>query len=711
MERLFIAEKPSLAKAIAENLGNPRRQQTHFTCNNADVVTWCFGHMLELYDPEDYSATWRAWTRTTLPMIPKLWKTKPREKVQAQVRAIGQLLKQARCVVNAGDPDREGQLIVDELLECLGYTGKVQRIWLASLDARSVRHALDTLRDNEEYTNLRDAARARSQADWLIGMNGTRAMTIVGRESGRNQVLSIGRVQTPTLSLVVNRDRAIAAFKPIDYLVLQAALQHSNGDFTAAFKPVETQVGLDSEGRLVDEAVAQQLTAAVQGSEGIIASVSREKKTQAAPLPHCLSSLQKAASAKFGMTAQQVLDTAQSLYEKKLTTYPRSDCRYLPEEQFKDAGRILSALSLVPELDRVTSKATPEHEGAVWNTKKITAHHAIIPTGEAPQTLSNDERKLFLMIATGYILQFYPVMKYEAQKIVVHLGESVWESRGRCILEAGWTQYANDESPSTKEQALPLVNNGDKVLCTHVENLRKKTSPPARFTEGTLIEAMANVHRFVSDAAAKTTLKENEGIGTEATRAGILETLKKRGFLKVDGKALLSTPLGQELIDRVPESFSNPVTTAHWEQRLEGIARGKTSLESFMEEQIAVLPAMLEPVLSASVKLADDAIPCPECGKALSRQKSAKDGSFYWACFNREAHAGKPLFFPDAAGKPIIQPTIVTSFTCPDCKKPLLRKSGVSKAGKPYEMFKCSECRAAFWEQDGKPNFNKRVNA
>ena len=300
------------------------------------------------------------------------------------------------------------------------------------------------------------------------------------------------------------------------------------------------------------------------------------------------------------MTAQQVLDTAQSLYEKKLTTYPRTDCRYLPEEQFSDAARIITALSGVSGLEAVTAKADSALRGLVWDTKKITAHHAIIPTGEEPRSLTAQEKELYLMIAVQYFLQFYPPMLYEAQKILATIVETAWEARGRMIIEPGWTGFAaeeDDEDAKKKEaeQSLPSVGNNDAVLCADVDALKKKTTPPSRFSEGSLIEAMANVHRFVSDAKAKAVLKENEGIGTEATRASILETLKGRGFITASGKSLVSTPLGQSLIDMTPDTLRDPVTTAQWEQRLEAITRGETSLEDFMREQYAALPLLLAP--------------------------------------------------------------------------------------------------------------------
>lgn len=753
--RLFIAEKPSLGRAIAAELGVTQNNPTFQICGS-DTVTWCFGHILEQYDPQDYDDNLRIWRRRDLPIIPKEWKLRPKENALTQLQVINHLLSEASSVVHAGDPDREGQLLVDEVLEHFNYTGPVQRIWLASLDSRSIQKALSTLKDNSNYAPLRDAARARSRADWLIGMNATRAMTLRGRESGRDGVLSMGRVQTPTLALVVNRDREIAAFTPIDYLVLQATLQHDAGTFSAIFKPSETQPGLDSEGRLVDGATAQGIMDAVRGKNGIITSVTREKKKKPVPLPHCLSSLQKAASSKLGMTAQQVLDTAQSLYEKKLTTYPRTDCRYLPEEQVGDAARLITALSGVSGLEAVTAKADSALRGPVWDTKKITAHHAIIPTGEKPQSLTAQEKELYLMIAVQYFLQFYPPMSYEAQKIVVSINDTAWEARGRLILEPGWTGVAAEEDGDAKEkepeQSLPSVSSDTPVTCADVETLKKKTTPPSRFSEGSLIEAMASVHRFISDATAKSVLKENEGLGTEATRAGIIETLKGRKFIAPSGKSLVSTPLGQSLIDMTPGVLKDPVMTAQWEQRLEQIARGELTLDAFMQDQIAILPTLLNSVLSLPVTLLPGAFPCPKCGKAMRKRpdkkyggffwacsdpdchtflpldfpcpvcgkplyRKKKDGSLYWACYNREGHAnGENVFLPDDNGKPgkpkSRVPRIVTEFVCPDCGKPLLLKTGTSKTGKAWERFDCSgfpQCKASFWGSNGKPDFDKRA--
>ncbi|MDR2055465.1 MAG: DNA topoisomerase 3 [Desulfovibrio sp.] len=711
--RVFIAEKPSLGRAIADGLGGGQKKAGFIACGR-DIVTWCFGHLFELASPEAYDSAYKKWDRAVLPIIPGAWKVGPRSDVAEQIKVVGELLSKADSVVNAGDPDREGQLIVDEVLEHFHFRGKVERIWLASLDARSVAKALSSLTDNAKHAPLRDAALARSRADWLVGLNATRAITLLGRESGLDGVLSLGRVQTPTLNLVVTRDREIAAFKPKDYFTLKARFEHPSGAFSGVFKPSDEQPGLDSDGRLTDAAVVNSLLQNVRGKTGSIKAVTREKKKKAPPLPHCLSSLQKAASARLNMTAQEVLDTAQKLYENKLTTYPRTDCRYLPVEQFEDASRILMLLHCVPGLEQTAANADGKLKSEAWNTNKITAHHAIIPTGEILD-LSGNERAIFQMIAEAYCLQFYPPLQYESQKISVTVDNTIWEARGRMILDAGWTSCARDDDEEEKEdrelsQSLPAVMEGDAVTCADVEKLAKKTTPPPKWTEGTLIEAMANVHRFVADAAAKATLKENEGIGTEATRAGILETLKKRGYLKAQGKALVSTDLAWQVMDLTPPVLKDPVTTAQWESKLENIAKGTFSLESFMAEQVRALPDMIAPLLSGeALRIRGVRVfPCPVCGKAMQKKNGAH--GLFWSC---TAYPECKTSLPDDKGKPGERKSTAkdSGHVCPDCGKPLRVLRKTSKAGKPYELFSCSgypHCKSSFFGKGGKPDFNAR---
>ena len=645
--RLFIAEKPNLGKAIARGLGGGRTEQGCIRCGD-NIVTWCFGHLLEPAYPEAYCPEYAQWRREHLPIIPSSWKYVVKRTSKAQLDTIGKLLRDAASVVHAGDPDREGQLLVDEVLEHFRYRGPVFRIWLPSLDDRSVSIALGNITDNAANAPLRDAARARMMADWLVGINATRALTITGRENGRTEVLSLGRVQTPTLALVVARDREIAHFKPSDYFVLRASIIHPHGECSVTFVPSDSQDGLDSSGRLVDLAQVAAVLESVNGKEGTVLESLREKKTRPAPLPHCLSSLQKSASARLGMSAKRVLDVAQSLYEKKLTTYPRTDCRYLPEEQHGEAASILSRLAGVSGLEQLAGKADSRLKSTVWNTKKITAHHAIIPTGEPAESLAGEERALFLLIATAYCLQFHPPMRYEAQKIAVALGDTRWEASGRRLLEAGWTALSrdDDDSDEQEQELLPLMEQGDAVRCRNAESVRKKTSPPSRFSEGSLIDAMAHVHLLVKDGQAKATLKESKGLGTEATRANIIETLKERGYLVAEKKSIVSTPLGQEIIDLTPPALKDPITTAAWEDQLEAIAQGKGSLDAFLSEQKRLLPTLLAPILE---RKASPAHVCPDCGAALQRRKRKKDDSWFWSC---SAYPDCKTILPDDNGKP-----------------------------------------------------------
>ncbi len=712
--RLFIAEKPSLGRAIAAGLGEAEKRNGYIECG-PDIVTWCFGHLLEMDQPEAYDEKYKTWKKEDLPILPNAFNASVRKDAAAQMKIIGKLLQDAECVVNAGDPDREGQLLVDEVLEYHDYAGSCQRIWLAALDDKSVKKALSSMTDNNDYTGLRDAARARSQADWLVGMNCTRAMTLVGRDAGSQGVLSLGRVQTPTLALVVNRDLVIENFKPHPYFSLHVEILHDAGTFTGTFQPLDIQKGLDDQGRLINPDEAFRIKKEVSGQAGKIIEAVTEKKKKNPPLPHCLSSLQKAASAKLGMGAKQVLDVAQALYEKKLSTYPRSDCRYLPDEQFQEAGNILAALANLPGLEQLAENTDSSIKSAAYDTKKVTAHHAIIPTGETPSNLSDDESALYRMIAQSFCIQFYAAMEFEAQKILTGINNTVWKSTGRTILNPGWTAFIREqEDEDAEDQVLPGVHQNDGITAAQVDIKSQKTKPPARFTEGTLIEAMANIHRFIEDAEAKKTLKENEGIGTEATRAGIIETLKARHLLELQKKNIISTDLGRQLVKMAPEVLTDPVTTAKWESRLSAIADGKESLSGFMTDQSIQVPELVKAIFALQLAPLPGTHLCPECGRPLRRQKSQK-GSWYWGCFNQDGHA-TPVFLNDKNGKPDLTPKKeieLSEHKCRACGKPLVKRESKKKGkgGRKNYWWGCSgfpECKERYFDDNGKPRFNNK---
>lgn len=356
-------------------------------------------------------------------------------------------------------------------------------------------------------------------------------------------------------------------------------------------------------------------------------------------------------------------------------------------------------LSGLPDFTEISAKADPNLRSSAWNTKKVTAHHAIVPTGEKPGELSDRERKLYGMIAESFILQFYPSMRYESRKVTVSLGNNSWTASGRNILEAGWTGFGKDDEDDAENTSLPQMGKGDSVQCIEVEIQKKKTAPPSKFTEGTLIEAMANVHRFVDDAKAKATLKESKGIGTEATRAKVIEILKERKFIAAKGKNLVSTELGQRVIELAPKSLSNPITTADWEEKLEEISKGNLTLSQFMDAQNRLLPDLMAEILGNETL----AYPCPKCGEALVRRKNKK-GEFFWSC---SAYPECRHSVPDENGKPGKAGVPLTSFKCPECGKPL-RKLSDPKG----EFFGCSgypECKKTFFVMaDGNPNFSPK---
>ncbi|RZA16284.1 MAG: hypothetical protein EOP10_24825 [Proteobacteria bacterium] len=390
--RLFIAEKPSLGEAIAQCLPGEmekhrgKRGPTHISVGE-DVVTWCYGHIYELFEPQEYDESFKTWKLEDLPIVPKVWKLKPKVYAKEQIRVIKGLLSKASVVVNAGDPDREGQLLVDEVLEELGYRQPVKRIWLSATDEKSVRKALTELKDNSDYQNLKDSAQARSWGDWLVGMNATRKMTLLGRASGMEGVLSVGRVQTPTLSLVVLRDQAIENFKSRDFYSVIAQLSSEGKAFAARWEPLES-LPLDEAGRLLDKGIAAAVKAKLDGKSAVVQKYEVKGSIEAQPLSLSLDRLQMESNRRFGLSAQETLEIAQKLYESKLVSYPRTDSGYLPESQHGDAPHILKGLTaLFPD---EIKRADTSIKSPTWNDKKVTAHHGIIPTGLVQKLTGKD---------------------------------------------------------------------------------------------------------------------------------------------------------------------------------------------------------------------------------------------------------------------------------------------------------------------------------
>lgn len=672
--RLFVAEKPDVARGIAEVLGQTGKGQGYIECGQVKV-TWCFGHMLEQAEPDEYTPDnvprgtngKKVWRTDELPIIPNTWLMRPKPDAQAQLAVIRKLIQEASEIVNAGDPDREGQLLVDEVLEHFGNKKPVLRYWASARDAVSVKRALGNLKTNDTYTGWGLAAKGRARADWLIGMNLTRAYTLRAQRGGSRALLAVGRVQTPTLALVVARDREIENFKPVPYFTLAANIAHQAGTFAAAWRPRDDQAGLDPDGRLIDKAQADALVATLTNKPATIEGYEQTAKKQGQPLGLSLTALTALAAKRWGYTADQILKACQSLYEvHKLTSYPRTDCGYLPESQHADAPQVLAALKHVnPDLAELIGRADPGIKSRTWDDKKVTAHHAIIPTMQkgSAAALKEDERNVYGLILRSYLAQFFPQHEYKAITINVTVEGERFQAKGRVVTLNGWRDVYQDEDQNEKEdegpegQALPVIKQGDSATCQAINCRAAKTKAPPRFDEGSLPQAMENIHRFVTDPEHKKILREGDGIGTVATRAAIITELKEKGYLENKGKALISTTLGRSLIDALPEIVRSPVLTALFERMLKGIEQGSAQLEAFQSKQEGFIRQEVAKANTGAVTIAGAkaAAPvstlhkCMACGSGLSRRPAKKPKTFWWGCSNFPTCKQT---YPDLKGRP-----------------------------------------------------------
>lgn len=677
IDELFIAEKPSVGKAIAENLGGTAtavrgrdNRPTHYIVGNR-VVTWVFGHILEQAEPEDYNSAFKtgSWadSASLLPVIPGEWKLKPVADAKAQLAVIQNLLKTAKCVIHAGDPDREGQLLVDEVLYYLDNKSPVKRILPNAIDDKSMKRILANVVDNAQYLGLYRSGLGRQRADWLVGMNMSRACTISNQRGGLRGTLSIGRVQTPTLALVVKRDLEIENFKPQTYYAMVGTFQHAAGSYTGKWVAPKGLAGLDKEGRLIDAAVASKLKATLEGQAGQVTEYKVENQSQGAPLPFSLTTLQRKADTQFKMGAKQVLDICQSLYEKKLTTYPRTDSQHLPEEQFSEAKSVLMAIAKFdPSLMGLVQGTTPTLRSAAWNSKKATPHHAIVPTGEANfGVMTEPEKKIFFLIAKQFIAQFFPDYTFTQTSVVTVCAGNEFRTSGRTPLDLGWRKVFASEEKAEKEKAdkegagedtqlVPLMAKGHPVKCTKIAANKKNTKAPDRFTEATLIHAMTNVHEEVDDPELKKKLKEVKGIGTVATQAATIETLKERQFVsaQIEKGKIISTPAGRALIQALPKELTSVSLTALWENALDQIERGSMNLDRFMEGQALWIKKLtrqaLESKISVPVGFKNEGAaqaasngagkPCPQCKtgtlRVIEAKKGDNKGKFFLSCSN-----------------------------------------------------------------------------
>lgn len=568
-----LAEKPSVARDIARVLGANTPGKGCLK-GGGYVVTWAVGHLVTQVNPEEIDARWKTWRQDTLPMLPENIPLKVIAQSRDQFQCVKTILNapQVDSVICATDAGREGELIFRRIYQMAGCRKPFRRLWISSMTEEAIAEGFANLRDGADYDGLYASALCRSDADWLVGMNGSRAFTL-----RYDSLLSVGRVQTPTLSILVKRALEIRNFVPENYWEVQADFGGYRG----------TWIDKDGKTRIPDEKTAKEIVSAVTGREGEVLEVSTERKRVPPPLLYDLTTLQREANARYGFTAQKTLNLAQALYEKhKLLTYPRTDSRYLSHDMRPKVQGILKGMpeplrALVLSPDKAVDPGK-----RVYDDAKLTDHHAIIPTGRRPGTLTADEQKLYEMVARQLIAAFYPDMEYDAMSAVTGVGEHKFLSRGRAVIAQGW-QAANPPLRSKpkkgeEEQALPQLQKGQRVPVKSAKAVAKKTTPPSPYTENTLLAAMENAGKFVENEELRRQMKER-GLGTPATRAAIIERLIAVDYVRREKKTLIPTDKGIRLIAVAPEQLSSPETTGRWEKGLSDIAAGKMDPNRFMQ--------------------------------------------------------------------------------------------------------------------------------
>lgn len=578
---LCITEKPSVGADIAKILGVTQRRDGYFEGKDY-CVTWTFGHLCELKDPSDYTDEWKKWSLATLPMIPQRFgiKVKDDKGIKKQFKVIETLIKKCDRVINCGDAGQEGELIQRWVMQKAGCKKPVQRLWISSLTDESIRLGFKNLRPEKDFESLYLAGLCRAIGDWVLGMNATRLYTLKFSQrdkKGKSTILSIGRVQTPTLALIVDRQKEIENFVPTTSYQLQT--KYRNVVFTSDIEPFKTQADGQSVLRQVGQCHFE------------IVSINKKKTSEAPPKLFDLTSLQIEANKKFGMSADETLKTIQSLYEKKLTTYPRVDTTYLTDDMYPKCMGILNSLKQYETFVQPLRGTTLKESKKVFDNSKVTDHHAIIPTGLQPRTaLSDKESRIYDLIAKRFISVFLPDCIYDQTQVKGRAGNVTFKTSSKSIASPGWRGvYGKDaissEGKEDGEMNAPLPNFAEGEKGPHSPFLAKKvTTPPSYYTEGTLLKAMETAGSKVDDEDLAELLKEN-GIGRPSTRAAIIEILYKRGYIKKQSKSIRATDAGIKLISLIKnELLKSAKLTGIWEGRLRAIERGEYSAPEFVNQ-------------------------------------------------------------------------------------------------------------------------------
>ena len=621
-----VAEKPSVGQYIAKVLGANTRHDGYFE-GNGYQVTWTFGHLCALLDPNEYNEQWKAWTLSSLPMVPARFGIKVTDDkgVQKQFNIIKSLIEQADEVINCGDAGQEGELIQRWVYQKAGCKCPVKRLWVSSLTEEAIAEGFKQLKDQSHYQHLYEAGLMRAIGDWLLGMNATRAYTLrYAKGMGKDrQILSIGRVQTPTLALVVKRQAEIENFVPRTYWELKT--KYRDTLFSAQLPAEEDEYAINS----LEQ--GQQLLDSIKDEPLTITSVTKKKGTEYAPRLFDLTSLQVECNKKFSFSADQTLKLIQSLYEKRITTYPRVDTTYLSDDIYPKVPATLKGIKdYFPQVEPLIGAKLPKSK-KVFDNKKVTDHHAIIPTGQRPDNLTADERKVFNLVALRFIAAFYPDCEISTTTVLAKAGEIDFKVTGKEILKPGWRvvfgDYNNDEDSGDEQksaQVLPSFTKGESG--PHTPELQEKTTQPPKFyTEATLLRAMETAGKTVDNDELRDALKEN-GIGRPSTRAAIIEKLYQRKYIVLKGKSIHATQVGIDLIHIIISPLlKSAELTGLWEKKLREIERGDFTAQQFLEELKTMTAQVVYDVKSNKAGML-----CPVCRQGTIIRGNTRYGCSRW---------------------------------------------------------------------------------
>jgi DNA topoisomerase-3 len=655
---LVIAEKPSVGRDLTKALPGAFQKHEGYLESETHVVTWAVGHLVQLAEPDEYDAKYKKWRMADLPIVPDRFKLVVRdERSRKQMTVITRMLKRddVSDVINACDAGREGELIFAWTFEKAGAKKPVQRLWLSSMTAKAIKDAFSSLRPASEFDLLEQAARSRSEADWIVGMNATRAATIRLRSSFDGAV-SLGRVQTPTLALIARREEEIRAFVPEPYWLVDASFETVDeprryiGRFHAGAQP-----------RLKTAEEAEAIVDAVRGGRGTITKLEKTKRSEKAPLLYDLTSLQREANTRFGFSARRTLGAAQRCYEEhKVLTYPRTNSRFLPTDMIPEIKPIAALLGTNQEYARGAAYVTGLDVlplSRVINDAKVTDHHAIIPTNSQHKLdkLSDDDRRIYDMVTRRFLAVFHPDAVFENTRLETTVQEHIFRTRGRVLLEAGWRgvygeglEERGGEDDEAPDQQLPRLTQGEQADVREVAADEKITQPPRRYSDASLLGAMETAGKLVDDDELREAMKDS-GIGTPATRAAIIERLIDVGYVERDGRSLVCTEKGLGVIRLLGEhALTSPSLTGNWEHRLTKIEEGDEARAAFMAD---IAEFANSTVHELDEKLKDIKIPranlgpCPVCGHDIVENRKG------FSCWSREDAGCGFVIWKSKAGK------------------------------------------------------------